>query len=186
MRYRLYYKIPIDELDLNDRVHDFLLRIGIRTVGDAIRCARYGNSVGELMQAYLPYRFDVARAHILQKLKERGFMGDDLYDVPIEILELDVNVYNWFRRTGVTHVGDVIDVMYNITEARLIPHRPPRNTGYEEMMRQVRDGMRANGYLTYDMARDELREWFAARYPGGVDDLKRELVAQGHLPPDSV
>lgn len=66
-----------------------------------------------------------------------------LYDVPIEVLDLSTRVFNSLRRTGITSIGDVIDMLNRGEEAMLAI----RNFG-QTSLDELKDKLIANGYLS--------------------------------------
>ncbi len=65
-----------------------------------------------------------------------------MYDVPIEVLDLSTRVYNSLRRTGITTVGDVLDMLYR-GENAMLSIRNFGQTSLEELKQRLTDG----GYL---------------------------------------
>ena len=68
-----------------------------------------------------------------------------LYDKPIEELDLSVRVFNSLKRTGITSIGDVIDMLHRGSEAML----SIRNFG-EKSLDELTDKLREKGYLPND------------------------------------
>ena len=63
-------------------------------------------------------------------------------DLPIESLDLSVRVFNSLKRTGVTSVGDVIELLEKGEEAVM----SIRNFG-EKSLDELREKMQEKGYL---------------------------------------
>ncbi|MEM6527668.1 MAG: DNA-directed RNA polymerase subunit alpha C-terminal domain-containing protein, partial [Chloroflexota bacterium] len=66
-----------------------------------------------------------------------------LYDVPIEVLDLSTRVFNSLRRTGITSVGDVIDMLERGEDAMLAI----RNFG-QTSLDELKEKLIENGYLS--------------------------------------
>jgi DNA-directed RNA polymerase subunit alpha len=66
----------------------------------------------------------------------------ELYDKPIEELDLSVRVFNSLKRTGITTVGDVLDMLQRGPDAMLAI----RNFG-EKSLDELVDKLREKGYL---------------------------------------
>lgn len=65
-----------------------------------------------------------------------------LYEKPIEELDLSVRVFNSLKRTGITTIGDVLDMLDRGPDAMLAI----RNFG-EKSLDELADKLRAKGYL---------------------------------------
>ena len=65
-----------------------------------------------------------------------------LYEKPIEELDLSVRVFNSLKRTGITTIGDVLDMLDRGPDAMLAI----RNFG-EKSLDELTDKLRAKGYL---------------------------------------
>jgi DNA-directed RNA polymerase subunit alpha len=63
-------------------------------------------------------------------------------ETPIENLDLSVRVFNSLKRTGITTVGDVLDLLEKGDEAVM----SIRNFG-EKSLDELRDKMREKGYM---------------------------------------
>ena len=68
-----------------------------------------------------------------------------LYDKPIEELDLSVRVFNSLKRTGITSVGDVIDMLQRGSDAMLAI----RNFG-EKSLDELKDQLIMKGFLNED------------------------------------
>ncbi len=68
-----------------------------------------------------------------------------LYDKPIEELDLSVRVFNSLKRTGITSIGDVIDMLHRGSDAMLAI----RNFG-EKSLDELTDKLREKGYWPSD------------------------------------
>lgn len=73
-----------------------------------------------------------------------------LYDKPIEELDLSVRVFNSLKRTGITSVGDVIEMLQRGTDAMLAI----RNFG-EKSLDELVDKLRERNYWPLDGDDDE-------------------------------
>lgn len=65
-----------------------------------------------------------------------------LYDVPIEVLDLSTRVFNSLRRTGITSVGDVVDMLERGEDAMLAI----RNFG-QTSLDELKEKLEQNDYL---------------------------------------
>jgi DNA-directed RNA polymerase subunit alpha len=68
-----------------------------------------------------------------------------LYDKPIEELDLSVRVFNSLKRTGITSVGDVLDMLNRGHDAMLAI----RNFG-EKSLDELRQKLKEKGYWPGD------------------------------------
>jgi DNA-directed RNA polymerase subunit alpha len=66
-----------------------------------------------------------------------------LYDVPIEVLDLSTRVFNSLRRTGITSIGDVLDMLERGEESMLAI----RNFG-QTSLDELKERLQQHGYLT--------------------------------------
>ncbi|MCA9887187.1 MAG: DNA-directed RNA polymerase subunit alpha, partial [Anaerolineae bacterium] len=73
-----------------------------------------------------------------------------LYDKPIEELDLSVRVFNSLKRTGITSVGDVIDMLQRGQDAMLAI----RNFG-EKSLDELTDKLSEKGYWPIDEGDEE-------------------------------
>lgn len=74
---------------------------------------------------------------------ETGGIRRELYDKPIEELDLSVRVFNSLKRTGITTIGDVLDMLGRGPDAMLAI----RNFG-EKSLDELVVKLRDKGYLT--------------------------------------
>jgi DNA-directed RNA polymerase subunit alpha len=72
----------------------------------------------------------------------RGGRDNQLYEKPIEELDLSVRVFNSLKRTGITTVGDVLDMLNRGADAMLAI----RNFG-EKSLDELVDKLKEKGYL---------------------------------------
>ncbi len=75
----------------------------------------------------------------------------ELYEKPIEELDLSVRVFNSLKRTGITTVGDVLDMLDRGADAMLAI----RNFG-EKSLDELVEKLQAKGYLSTDAGIPEL------------------------------
>lgn len=75
----------------------------------------------------------------------------ELYEKPIEELDLSVRVFNSLKRTGITTVGDVLDMLDRGADAMLAI----RNFG-EKSLDELVEKLQAKGYLSDDAEIPEL------------------------------
>lgn len=85
---------------------------------------------------------------IPQYEEERKDTGHDsgLYEIPIEQLDLSVRVFNSLKRTGITTVGEVLDMLDRGPDAMLAI----RNFG-EKSLGELIDKLKEKNYLPEDM-----------------------------------
>jgi DNA-directed RNA polymerase subunit alpha len=76
----------------------------------------------------------------------------DWYEAPIESLDLSVRVFNSLKRTGITTIGEVIEMLEKGEDAMLAI----RNFG-EKSLEELLDSLTAKGYLP------------AQEGPGGIE-----------------
>jgi DNA-directed RNA polymerase subunit alpha len=74
--------------------------------------------------------------------EEQPKMASEMYDTPIENLDLSVRVFNSLKRTGITTVGEVLDMLEKGPEAML----SIRNFG-EKSLDELKERLREKGYL---------------------------------------
>lgn len=73
-------------------------------------------------------------------------LSSEIADTPIEALDLSVRVYNSLKRTGISTVGDVLDLLRKGEQAIT----SIRNFG-EKSMEELRQKMREKGFLKDDL-----------------------------------
>jgi DNA-directed RNA polymerase subunit alpha len=76
-----------------------------------------------------------------EQVEDRKESHKPLYDKPIEELDLSVRVFNSLKRTGITSVGDVIDMLQRGNDAVLAI----RNFG-EKSLEELKSKLREKGY----------------------------------------
>jgi DNA-directed RNA polymerase subunit alpha len=69
-------------------------------------------------------------------------ISDEVYDTPIEQLDLSVRVFNSLKRTGITKVGELLDMLEKGEETMLAI----RNFG-EKSLQELKSQLREKGYL---------------------------------------
>ncbi len=72
-------------------------------------------------------------------------LSSEVADTPIEVLDLSVRVYNSLKRTGISTVGDVLELLQKGDQAT----SSIRNFG-EKSMEELRQKMREKGFLKDD------------------------------------
>jgi DNA-directed RNA polymerase subunit alpha len=77
--------------------------------------------------------------------------ASEIYDIPIENLDLSVRVFNSLKRTGITTVGEVLDMLEKGSDAML----SIRNFG-EKSLDELRERLVEKGYLPTDDSEAEL------------------------------
>ena len=74
--------------------------------------------------------------------EEQPRLASEIYDIPIENLDLSVRVFNSLKRTGITTVGEVLDMLEKGPDAML----SIRNFG-EKSLDELRERLIEKGYL---------------------------------------
>jgi len=74
--------------------------------------------------------------------EEAPKVSSEIYETPIEQLDLSVRVFNSLKRTGITTVGEVLDLLSKGEETMLAI----RNFG-DKSLDELRDKLREKGYL---------------------------------------
>ncbi len=69
-------------------------------------------------------------------------LSSELAETPVEALDLSVRVFNSLKRTGITTVGDVLDLLEKGETAVM----SIRNFG-EKSLDELRDKMREKGFM---------------------------------------
>jgi DNA-directed RNA polymerase subunit alpha len=79
--------------------------------------------------------------------EEKPRLASEIYDTPIENLDLSVRVFNSLKRTGITTIGEVLDMLEKGPEAML----SIRNFG-EKSLEELQERLREKGYLAGEPA----------------------------------
>jgi len=79
---------------------------------------------------------------IVEDVEEPGHLTSEIIETPIENLDLSVRVFNSLKRTGITTIGEVIDLLTKGDEAVM----SIRNFG-EKSLTELRQKMAEKGYL---------------------------------------
>ena len=87
---------------------------------------------------------------IVEEAEETGRLTSEIIETPIENLDLSVRVFNSLKRTGITTIGEVIDLLEKGDEAVM----SIRNFG-EKSLEELRLKMTEKGYLEDE---DEIEE----------------------------
>jgi DNA-directed RNA polymerase subunit alpha len=74
--------------------------------------------------------------------EEEGTIPNEIYDTPIEQLDLSVRVFNSLKRTGITKVGEMLDMLDRGEETMLAI----RNFG-EKSLDELKSQLRQKGFL---------------------------------------
>lgn len=74
--------------------------------------------------------------------EEEGAIPNEIYDTPIEQLDLSVRVFNSLKRTGITKVGEMLDMLERGEETMLAI----RNFG-EKSLDELKQQLRVKGFL---------------------------------------
>jgi DNA-directed RNA polymerase subunit alpha len=84
---------------------------------------------------------------------EEPAIPNEVYEVPIEQLDLSVRVFNSLKRTGITKVGEVLDMLDKGDEAMLAI----RNFG-EKSLRELQSQLMIKGFLAADQDDSDIGE----------------------------
>ncbi len=74
--------------------------------------------------------------------EEEPRIASEIYEAPIETLDLSVRVFNSLKRTGITNVGEIVDMLDRGADAML----SIRNFG-EKSLLELRERLQEKGYL---------------------------------------
>jgi DNA-directed RNA polymerase subunit alpha len=83
--------------------------------------------------------------------EEQPRLASEIYDIPIENLDLSVRVFNSLKRTGITTVGEVLDMLEKGPDAML----SIRNFG-EKSLDELRERLIEKGYLASAVGEGEV------------------------------
>jgi DNA-directed RNA polymerase subunit alpha len=81
-------------------------------------------------------------ASLAEAQEEGGRLTSEIIETPIENLDLSVRVFNSLKRTGITTIGEVLELLEKGDEAVM----SIRNFG-EKSLDELRQKMREKGYL---------------------------------------
>lgn len=81
-------------------------------------------------------------APVVEEEEEEGGIPNEYYDTPIEQLDLSVRVFNSLKRTGITKVGEMLEMLDRGEETMLAI----RNFG-EKSLDELKDQLRVKGFL---------------------------------------
>ena len=87
---------------------------------------------------------------IVEEAEETGRLTSEIIETPIENLDLSVRVFNSLKRTGITTIGEVIDLLEKGDEAVM----SIRNFG-EKSLHELRERMTEKGYLEDEETEEE-------------------------------
>jgi DNA-directed RNA polymerase subunit alpha len=74
--------------------------------------------------------------------EEEPKLASEVYEIPIENLDLSVRVFNSLKRTGITNVGEILDMLERGSEAML----SIRNFG-EKSLDELKERLTEKGYI---------------------------------------
>ena len=102
------------------------------------------SSAAQILVAHLRTITGVSEESLAQTQAEEkaANLPSEVMETPIEQLDLSVRVFNSLKRTGITNVGEVLDMLEKGEEAMLAI----RNFG-EKSLDELRDKLREKGYL---------------------------------------
>jgi DNA-directed RNA polymerase subunit alpha len=82
--------------------------------------------------------------------EEEPGLASEVYEIPIENLDLSVRVFNSLKRTGITNVGEILDMLERGPDAML----SIRNFG-EKSLTELKDRLNEKGYLEEEAEAEE-------------------------------
>ena len=82
--------------------------------------------------------------------EEEPRLASEIYETPIENLDLSVRVFNSLKRTGITNVGEILDMLDRGSDAML----SIRNFG-EKSLHELADRLREKGYMDNETEEEE-------------------------------
>jgi DNA-directed RNA polymerase subunit alpha len=82
--------------------------------------------------------------------EEAPHVSSEVYETPIEQLDLSVRVFNSLKRTGITTVGEVLDMLSKGEDAML----SIRNFG-DKSLEELREKLHEKGYLKDEIVKNE-------------------------------
>lgn len=85
----------------------------------------------------------------IEKEVTGSHLASEVAEAPVEALDLSVRVFNSLKRTGITNVGDVLELLEKGDQAVM----SIRNFG-EKSLEELRQKMREKGYLKDDQTKD--------------------------------
>jgi DNA-directed RNA polymerase subunit alpha len=116
--------------------------LGIREMGPSLRkSARQAKLVIDHLR-YIAGVSEETLAISMEKEVGSSRLTSELADTPVEALDLSVRVFNSLKRTGITTVGDVLDLLEKGETAVM----SIRNFG-EKSLDELRQKMREKGYM---------------------------------------
>lgn len=113
----------------------------------AIRPEEAMSSAAEILMKHLIIMAGVSEESLMPPVEEEeepdpNALPPETYETPIETLDLSVRVFNSLKRTGITTIGDVLDMLDRGPDAMLAI----RNFG-EKSLDELTEKLRAKGYL---------------------------------------
>jgi DNA-directed RNA polymerase subunit alpha len=93
--------------------------------------------------------------------EEQPRLASEIYDIPIENLDLSVRVFNSLKRTGITTVGEVLDMLEKGPDAML----SIRNFG-EKSLDELKERLVEKGYLASAVGEGEMTAEAEPATPG--------------------
>ncbi len=82
--------------------------------------------------------------------EEEPRLASEVYETPIENLDLSVRVFNSLKRTGITNVGEILDMLERGSDAML----SIRNFG-EKSLQELKERLEEKGYLENETGEEE-------------------------------
>ena len=106
-----------------------------------------------LLQQFSPFAGISEETLIPEEIKEEEeSIPDELYETPIEHLDLSVRVFNSLKRTGITKVGEMLEMLDRGDEAMLAI----RNFG-EKSLDELKQQLHSKGFLQDEYITDEVK-----------------------------
>jgi DNA-directed RNA polymerase subunit alpha len=89
----------------------------------------------------------------VEEEEEEESIPNEIYDTPIEQLDLSVRVFNSLKRTGITRVGEMLDMLERGEETMLAI----RNFG-EKSLEELKQQLQVKGFLDDDEEEEKARK----------------------------
>jgi len=97
---------------------------------------------------------EVQPEELEEAVPEHEGIPSQIYDTPIEVLELSMRAYNCLKRAGITKVGEVLDKLSRGQAKELLAIRNFGQKSLAELLTKLQD----KGYLPAEDDEDELQE----------------------------
>ena len=143
-------RITVEQTRIEQITNYDLLKLEIWTDGTIRPGDALSQAARNLQQHFSPLATFVESEAPAQLDSEREAEAAQLYEVPIEELDLTMRAFNCLKRAGITAVGDILDRMERGSGEMLAI----RNFG-EKSLAELLERMQAKGYLAEDFVLDK-------------------------------